>query len=880
MSKNDNELIKLSNYRHTDYSIDCVDLNIELHAHHADVTAHLKIIRDSDDDTPLILDGDELNLIALQMNGIPLAHDRYSASPQSLTIMPPDSDHFTLDIVTRLEPAANMKLMGLYQSHGTYCTQCEAEGFRRITYFLDRPDILSTYTTRIEGDKKTAPILLGNGNLIENGDLQDGRHYAIWHDPHPKACYLFAMVAGDLGVYSDYFLTQSGRKITLNIYVEHGKESRTQYAMDALKRSMAWDETAFGREYDLEVFNIVAVSDFNMGAMENKGLNIFNDKFVLVDAETATDLDYTNVETVIAHEYFHNWTGNRVTCRDWFQLCLKEGLTVFRDQEFSADMRSRSVKRIADVRRLRAHQFPEDSGPLAHPVRPSHYREISNFYTATIYEKGAEICRMLQTIIGKEAFRRGMDLFFERHDGQAVTVEDFIAALEASSKQDLSAFMRWYNQSGTPHVAISSIYDEKTKSFTLDISQTLTSQGGQISGQPVPIPIKLGLISTNGEDIPLQTDGNTTICNDVLLIEKTQQSITFKGIQKRPVPSLFREFSAPIKLISNLSLDDTYLLLKHDHDNFNRWEAAHGLAKSILLQAYTELCRGKEPNFPSRFADALIDIISNHDLEAAFRAQILNLPSENDIAQAIAKDVDPTAIAKARAGLRSALAQRGKKQLIALHKDLLAQGHHNDPNADAAGQRALSLVTLDLACADGDLHCLNDAFELFQNAANMTERMGALTTLVYMNAPQKKEALDVFYHQFTDNPLVIDKWFMVQAMAPDDQTLETVQALTHHPAYSMRNPNRVRSLIGAFSTGNLLQFNQPSGKGYTLVADAVLTIDKDNPQVAARLLASFRSWRSLEARRRTQAENTLIRVAKTQGLSRDVFDIIDRSLNA
>jgi aminopeptidase N len=636
--------VRLADYRAPDFAIDTVDLDFRLDPHATRVTARLAI-RPTSPGAPLSFDGDELKLISVAIDGAALGPDRYVATPSALAIADVPQVPFTLEIVTEIDPTANTKLMGLYRTSGTWCTQCEAEGFRRITYFHDRPDVLAVYTTRIEAPKDMAPVLLANGNLAESGDIPGtDRHYAVWHDPFPKPSYLFALVAGDLGVLADRFTTMSGRAVALAIYCEHGKEARCTWAMDSLKRSMRWDETAFGREYDLDVFNIVAVSDFNMGAMENKGLNIFNDKYVLADPDTATDADYGHIEGVIAHEYFHNWTGDRITCRDWFQLCLKEGLTVFRDQEFSSDMRSRPVKRIADVRTLQARQFPEDAGPLAHPVRPETYHEINNFYTATVYEKGAEVVRMLKTVLGPDGFRAGMDLYFERHDGQAVTIEDFLAAFADATGADLTQFKLWYSQAGTPEVIAKGSYDQRQKTYALTLEQSCPPTPGQPSKQPQHIPVRFGLVGANGDDLAFDAATGGRVDGDVIQLTRPSQTIVFHGVSSRPVPSLLRGFSAPVKLNIDLPETDLLFLLRTDADPFNRWQAAQTLAMRSLTQGAADAARGEIVAFDVQLIDALADVAENEDLEAAFRAQVLQLPGEADIAREIGRDVDPDAM--------------------------------------------------------------------------------------------------------------------------------------------------------------------------------------------------------------------------------------------
>jgi aminopeptidase N len=879
--------VRLEDYRPTDYAVSRVELDIALHPSETRVVAQLHLARRPGVPaaTALTLAGDELELLAIEIDGVVLRPDLYRASSNELTIFAPPAGSFTLQLTTRVNPVANTKLMGLYRSSGNYCTQCEAEGFRRITYFLDRPDVLAIYTTRIEADKAEAPYLLANGNLIARGDVPGtGRHFAVWHDPFPKPSYLFALVAGDFGRITDTFTTMSGRNVALEIYVEHDREARAAYAMDSLKRSMAWDETTFGREYDLDIFMIVAVSDFNMGAMENKGLNIFNDKYVLAAPQTAADSDFAQIEAVIAHEYFHNWTGNRITCRDWFQLCLKEGLTVFRDQEFSSDMRSRAVKRISDVRLLKSHQFPEDAGPLAHPVRPTRYSEINNFYTATVYEKGAEIVRMLKTLIGPGAFSRGLTLYFDRHDGEAVTIEDFIACFAEATGTSLDQFLLWYQQSGTPKLIVRRGYDATAKVLRLGVEQVCPPTPGQPVKRPMVIPLTLGLVGANGDDIvPTAIDGASIApaaegsTSTTLVIDRAVQEITLHGVPEIPVPSLLRGFSAPVVLDADLTTEDHLFLLAHDSDPFNRWQSAQTIAFSTLVAGTHAARRGDVLSLDHRLINGLKDTLADDSLDPAFRALVLAMPGESDIAREIGVDVDPEAILVARNVLRRAIGL-GCEALLA---DLV----HNrprlvfDPNAKDAGRRALVNIALDYLVQTGKPEHVALAADLYAGADNMTDRLAALSTLVIAGAPAAESALADFYARFEGDALVIDKWFMVQAVAPGASALDRVKTLTRHPAFSAGNPNRFRSLVTSFATGNQVEFNRIDGEGYRFVADWGLELDKRNPQVASRLLSAFRSWRALEPQRRSQAEAALRAIAARNDLSPDVADIVARCLS-
>ncbi|HZP20891.1 MAG TPA: aminopeptidase N [Bauldia sp.] len=868
--------VRLADYRPPDFAIDAVSLDFQLHAEKTLVTAVLKM-RPKTGQRLLELAGDALKLVRLALDGAPVPPERMTATPEKLVVRDVPDGPFTLEIVTELDPAANTKLMGLYRSGGTWCTQCEAEGFRRITYFLDRPDVLSVYTTRIEAPKSAAPVLLSNGNPGARGDLAEGRHFAVWHDPFPKPSYLFALVAGDLGVVADTFTTMSGREVELRIYCEHGKEDRCAYAMEALKRSMRWDETAFGLEYDLDVFMIVAVSDFNMGAMENKGLNIFNDKYVLADRETATDSDFAHVEGVIAHEYFHNWTGNRITCRDWFQLCLKEGLTVYRDQEFSSDVRSRPVKRIADVRTLQSRQFPEDAGPLAHPVRPEVYSEINNFYTPTVYEKGAEVVRMLSTILGRENFRKGMDLYFRRHDGEAATVEDFLAAFAETAGVDLAQFKLWYEQSGTPEVTARGDYDELAKTYTLSFTQNLPPTPGQTVKKPMHVPVRFGLVGPNGADLDFARTSGARVEGDVIHLTEASQTVRFEGVSARPVPSLFRGFSAPVRINAGLSEADLLFLLRTDSDPFNRWQAAEVLANRALMAGTTAAGKGEAPAPDGAFIDALGEVAANEGLEPAFRAQVLQLPSEADIAREIGRNVDPDAIFRARQSLRAAIARR-IGGLLAAVVERYGSARAFSPDAASAGERALANTALDLLVAGGGRAAIDMVDRRFRDAHNMTDRLAALSIMTHADLPERHAALAAFHDRYRDDQLVLDKWLALQAMAPAPDTLDRVRALLAAPSFAANNPNRIRALVGSFASGNQTQFNRADGAGYDFLAGYALDLDRRNPQTAARLLVSFRSWRALEEKRRTLAEKALRRIAAAPDLSPDVADIVTRTL--
>jgi aminopeptidase N len=822
----------------------------------------------------LKLDGELLKLVRVAIDGVELPPKRYRVTEKDLTILEAPSQPFTLEIETTCDPEANKALTGLYRSQGVYCTQCEAEGFRRIAYYLDRPDVLAKFRVRIEARRKEAPALLSNGNLVESGELPDGRHFAVWEDPFPKPSYLFALVAGRLAVVEDSFTTRSGRKVALRIYVEPGKEDRCAWAMESLKRSMKWDEDRFGLEYDLDAFMIVAVSDFNMGAMENKGLNVFNDALILARPETATDADYESIEAVIAHEYFHNWTGNRVTCRDWFQLCLKEGLTVFRDQEFTADVRSAVVKRIHDVRFLKSAQFPEDASPLAHPVRPSSFIEINNFYTRTVYSKGAELCRMLQTVLGRDGFRRGLDLYFKRHDGQAVTVEDFLSALGEANEADLSEFRLWYNQPGTPLLEARLTYSEEKKAARLTLSQSYPPLPGDPRRKPVPIPVRLGLVGPDGGDMPVKI-GGAAAPDGMVVLRKKKEAFTFEGVDARPVPSLLRGFSAPVNLSAGSSPREMLRLIRFDSDLFNRWQTAQAFALRHVAEMAKTISGGAAPRVDARFVQAVGEVARDASLEHAYRAAFLTAPSEADVAQAIGQNVDPEAIHAARHALRQAM---GKSLRAILEEafEASAPAEPYSPDAESAGRRALRQASLSLLAAGNSRAGIARVKEQADAATNMTESMGALSILSQIGGNAYDRALQRFYRRWKDEALVMNKWFALQAASPSAETLGRLKELTAHPLFSIKNPNRVRSVYGAFAHGNQVRFNDASGEGYDFVASAVIEIDGFNPQVASRLVGAFESWRIFEPKRRALAVGALRRVLAKKTLSSDVLEIVSK----
>ncbi len=872
--------IYLKDYQPAPYLIDRTELDIRLHPSETEVAARLAMRPNpatKGRHGPLVLNGEKLRLVSLAIDGEALPESAYQLGEGSLTIAHPPGKPFTLEVTSVCNPEANKALTGLYRSGTLYCTQCEPEGFRRITYYLDRPDVLAEYRVRLEGDARENPVLLSNGNLVEEGELPSGRHYAVWDDPFPKPSYLFALVGGKLGSIEDSFTTRSGRKVELRVYCEPGKEDRCGWAMESLKRAMKWDEERFGLEYDLDIFIIVAVSDFNMGAMENKSLNIFNDKLILASPEMATDREYESIEAVIGHEYFHNWTGNRVTCRDWFQLCLKEGLTVFRDQEFTSDLRLRGVKRIEDVFHLRAQQFTEDGGPLAHPVRPESFIEINNFYTRTVYDKGAELCRMIMTIVGEQGFRKGLDLYFKRHDGTAATVEDFVAAMADANKADLGQFMLWYSQGGTPELTCRLTHSVDKKAAKLTVKQALRPTPGQPKKKPMHIPLRLGFLDGSGNDVPLTLEDGTIIKDGVLHLRKRSESFTFTGLSERPTPSLLRGFSAPVNLTANLSDRDLEFLIANDSDQFNRWQSAQTLAMKSL-KAMTAAIRAGQNKRPSpRFAKALGQVIEDDALEPAFRALMLSVPSFRDIALAIGSDIDPEAVYQARYRFRESLGKVLKPVLKEIY-----EGHEITedyvPDAEGTGKRALRNAALALLSLAGGRSAVSRLRDHYKRATNMTDTMAVLEIFGEIDAPARDAVLNSFYRRWKNDPLVLDKWFSVQVRSPLHGTPAFVAELTKHPQFSIKNPNRVRAVLGAFAGGNHVQFHAPDGGGCRLIADTVLELDRFNSLMAARLLGSFEMWRMLEPGRQEAARRQLERIGGAKDLSRDVYEITAKML--
>lgn len=860
------QTIYLKDYTPPAWLVDSVDLDVSIEAGGTLVSATQTLRRNpAVAAQPLVLDGEELETLAVSVDG---REHPYLASATSLTLSElPEA--FTLRTVVRIQPDNNTRLSGMYRSKDGYFTQCEAQGFRRITWFQDRPDVMSTYTVTLHADRATFPVLLANGNPVASGEEANGRHWAKWSDPFRKPSYLFALVAGKLDVLRDTFRTASGREVQLAIYVEPGKLDQCPHAMAALKKSMKWDEERFGLECDLDHYMIVAVGDFNMGAMENKGLNIFNTKYVLARPDVATDVDFENIDRVVAHEYFHNWTGNRVTCRDWFQLSLKEGLTVFRDQEFGADLHNRQTARIREVRGLRAAQFPEDAGPMAHPIRPESFVEINNFYTATVYEKGAEVIRMIQTLIGRDAFRAGMDEYFRRHDGQAVTCEDFVAAMAAASGFDFTQFMRWYRQPGTPRVAADGFWDADSASYTLTLSQ---SNPRASDDAPYLIPVRVALFAADGRLLP----GSERL----LQLSASSQSFVFENVAEEPVPSLLRDFSAPVYLDFDDTPEQLTVLLAHETDPFNAWEAGQRLATRLILAASAEIAAGRAPVWPASFVDAARQLLqSQAERGAAFVAEALTLPGETTLAELMSV-VDPDALHAARNSLRRHLAEQLENEFAGLYASLSVSEAYA-PSSEQAGRRALRNLSLSYLI-ELDREAVRElAFKQFREADNMTDQFAALAALANINAAdcrQRDTALAEFYARWQGEALVVDKWLQVQSTSRRPDTLATVKALTGHPAFDLGNPNKIYALIRAFGA-NLVRFNAADGSGYAFMADQILALHDRNPQVASRLARCFDRWKKFDAGRQAHAQAALTRIRDHADLSRDVLEVVNRALS-
>ncbi len=871
--------IQRGDYRPPAFLVEQVDLAVDIRDDGTEVRAVLRLSPNParPDGGPLELDGEGLDTRLVDVNGTPLMVGDYTINDGKLVIEDVPDGSFTLTTVVVFDPAANTALQGMYQSGGMLCTQCEAEGFRRITWYPDRPDVMARFRVAITADRARYPVLLSNGNLVEEGEAGPGRHRAVWEDPFPKPSYLFALVAGDLALVDGTFRTRSGRQVALKFWVEHGNADQVDHALKSLQKAMAWDEQVFGLEYDLDIYNVVAVSHFNMGAMENKSLNVFNSKYVLAKRETAVDADFLAIESVIAHEYFHNWTGNRVTCRDWFQLTLKEGLTVFRDQEFSADMNSRGLKRIEDVRGLRAVQFPEDNGPMAHPIRPDSYMEINNFYTSTVYQKGAEVIRMIHTLIGAAAFRAGMDLYFARHDGQAVTCEDFVAAMEDASGRDLGQFRRWYSQAGTPKVTASWVHDPQSRRLTLTLRQSWSASPGQPDKAPYHIPVAVGLVGGDGADLPLRLAGDQAASGTTRVLDLTeaQQDFVFEDVDQVPVPSLLRGFSAPVVLDAPRSPAQLAFLMAHDSDPFNRWDAGQELATQVLLGLIDDHRQGRPLALDPDFAQAWGQILAGYAADPAFAAEALILPGFAVLGErmdVIAVD----GIHAARTFLLRALAQKHLGLLLDVRASLGQGGDGLDPHA--VGQRRLRNLVLGLLAELGpDNGCMELALGQFRQATSMTDQLAALSALVTLGSDHADAPLNDFFQQWQGEKLVVNKWLGLQALADWPHVLDRVQALLAHPAFDASEPNKIYALIGGFAA-NQPWFHAADGRGYAFMADQVITLDGANPQVAARMVRSLMRWRRYDQGRQDLMRAQLSRIQAKPGLSRDVGEIVGKAL--
>ena len=874
------KVIRRLDYRPPDFWIERVELTFQLERERTRVRSRLTGRRNeavNPGRRPLVLAGEELELHALRLNGSDLVIGEFEVTDDSL-VVPEVPERFELETEVEIRPRANTRLSGLYLSNNVFCTQCEAEGFRRITYFLDRPDVMARYVVRVEAERARFPVLLSNGNRLESGALPGGRHFVRYEDPFKKPCYLFALVAGDLACHRGRFRTRSGREVELEIWVEPQNLAKCEHALRSLQRAMRWDEEVFGLEYDLDVYQIVAVSDFNMGAMENKGLNVFNSRYVLADVESATDDDYQAIEGVIAHEYFHNWTGNRVTCRDWFQLTLKEGLTVFRDQQFSADMGSRAVKRIDDVRKLRALQFAEDAGPMAHPIRPESYVSMDNFYTATVYEKGAEVVRLYHTLLGQDGFRRGMERYFERHDGTAVTCDDFRAAMADANGVDLAQFERWYSQPGTPVLEVRGEHDPSGRLYDLTLRQVLPKLGAG-EPQPLHVPVRVAFLGPDGRELPLRLQGeykDHTATTRLLELKERERTFRFVDVPARPVVSLLRGFSAPVRLRWERPRGELAFLMAHDSDAFVRWDAGQELAKGVLLELVGAHARGQALRLDPALSDAFGKLLADERQDGSFRALALSLPDELTLAQEL-DVIDPEAVHAARRFAVRELASAHRGRLLATYREL-AERTGTAIDKDSIDARRLKNRALGYLASLEEPETIALAWQQFERARSMTDSEAALAALTWVDCRERELALDAFYRRWKHDPLVLDKWFRLQAVAPQPGTLERVMALAAHPDFTLRNPNRVRSLLGAFSQANPARFHAPDGRGYAFLAERVLALDDLNPQLAARLVSAFNQWKRFEPMRRAAMQAELERIAAHEKLSRDTSEIVARAL--
>lgn len=872
------QTVYLSEYQPPDYLIETVDLEFDLHPNQTRVKARLKIASNNNKNAPLVLAGEQLTLISIKLNDEVLDASQYSLTEEALTLDKVPAQPFVLETEVEIDPANNKSLNGLYQSNDIFCTQCEAEGFRRITYYLDRPDVMAKFSTTIVAEQKYANAMLSNGNMIESTTLDDGRRRVKWQDPFRKPSYLFALVAGGLEFIQDSYTTRSGRKVDLRIYVEPENIDKCAHAMESLKKSMAWDEEVYGLEYDLDIYMIVAVNDFNMGAMENKGLNVFNSKFVLAKPDSATDDDYLGIEGVIAHEYFHNWTGNRVTCRDWFQLSLKEGLTVFRDQEFSTDMNSSVVSRIQDVRCLRSTQFLEDASPMAHPVRPDSYLEINNFYTTTVYNKGAEVVRMYQTLLGKEGFRKGMDLYFQRHDGQAVTTDDFFNAMVDANQVELPGFKNWYAQAGTPRLKVETHYDAKAREFTLKLSQHCPDTPGQTNKQPFLIPVRLGLLSSQGKDLPLSVkdldeSGRTEI---VLNFNETAKEYVFTDVSSEPVLSILRGFSAPVIVEYERDLADYAFLLEYDNDNFNRWEASQILALEILKKLVAGEATTELASLKAMYLKAMAIMLDYANVDPALVAEVFFLPTQKYLAEQM-QVINVEAIHNAHENLKRSLAESLEQGFLATYKKYHKVSDYS-LSPDEISRRKLKNCCLAYLVKLEKSQYFELANQQFTQASNMTDEIAALSMLINTDNEFKQSAIERFYQKWQHDPLVMDKWLAVQAASPLPDALDNVIQLTKHSVFDIKNPNKVRSLLGQFFHVNQLQFNRADGAGYRLLVETVTELDKMNPQVSSSLLKALTRWRRFDTERQKLMKQALESIVALPGLSPDCYEIASKSL--
>jgi aminopeptidase N len=875
-------VVRLADYAPPAFLVEAVELYFVLDAAATTVRSRLRFKRNPAATAAknLMLDGHDLELTRLELDGQVVAQGNYEVTAETLTVREVP-ERFELYVENIIHPDRNTALEGLYLSAGMLCTQCEAEGFRRITFFPDRPDVMTVYTVTLDADRQQFPVLLSNGNAVAQGELPDNRHWVRWEDPFPKPSYLFALVAGDLVYQEDEFVTFNQRRVTLRLYVEKENIGKCDHGLRSLKQAMRWDEETYGREYDLDIFNIVAVNDFNMGAMENKSLNIFNAACVLASPETATDADYDNIQGIIGHEYFHNWSGNRVTCRDWFQLSLKEGFTVFRDQEFSADMNSRAVKRIEDVDVLRNHQFAQDAGPMAHPVRPDEYMEISNFYTVTVYNKGAEVVRMLANLLGPQGFRKGTDLYFGRHDGQAVTTDDFIAAMQDANNIDLTQFKRWYSQAGTPELHIEDDYDAQQQTYTLRVRQTSPATPGQPDKQPFHVPLRIGLLDADGRECALRLEnesGRDAPRSRVLEIREAEQEFRFIDIPSAPVPSLLRSFSAPVKVMRDWRDDELAFLFAHDRDEFNRWDAGQQLMLRHLQALIADVQAGHELRLSPMLIEAVRRTLHDTQLDKALVAHAVTLPSETYMADQCAV-VDVDAIHRARQFMLQSLATELHTDFADIYAENRQDGAY-EFNAQAMGTRALKNRCLAFLLEAQDAAAIDVALQQFYDATNMTDRIGALGPLVHHDRPEVNAALTRFYDDWQHDPQVVDKWFALQAVSHRSNTLDRVVELTHHDAFTIRNPNKVRALIGRFCMANPVRFHAADGRGYRLLRDYVLRLDKLNPQLAARLIQAMIRWRRYDVTRQELMRNELQAIQEIDSLSRDVYEVVSKGLAA